>query len=61
MGLVPPYGAFVAGTAVALFLLTGMLAAGLPAHRAAIMDKTGLKSLPALVRLVLASSELSHS
>jgi two-component system, chemotaxis family, CheB/CheR fusion protein len=30
-------------------------------HRAAIMDKTGLKSLPALVRLVLASTELSHS
>jgi predicted permease len=28
----------VAGTAVALFLMTGMLAAGLPAHRAATMD-----------------------
>jgi len=28
----------VAGTAVALFLLTGILAAGLPAHRAATMD-----------------------
>jgi hypothetical protein len=32
--------AFVTGTAVALFLLTGMLAAGLPAHRAASVDPT---------------------
>ena len=32
--------AFVTGTAVALFLLTGMLSAGLPAHHAASEDPT---------------------
>lgn len=34
-----PFGdPWVIGTAIVLFLLTGLLAAGLPAHRAATID-----------------------